>query len=179
MDEIVFYKSEKYPDYRFSKDGRVFTKYNSEVWREMKPLESKTKAYLRLDLKDKNGVFKKRLVHRVIAETFIPNPDELPCINHKDENPRNNSVENLEWCTWQYNNLYGTHFEKSIQGFLNASKRRRISIIGISENNEKVYFESESHAAKVLGRGKTTIRRHLKSKRPCVGYVLYREEEVI
>lgn len=46
-------------------------------------------------------------VHRLVAKVFIPNPDNLPCINHKDENPLNNRVENLEWCTQSYNLSYG------------------------------------------------------------------------
>lgn len=45
-------------------------------------------------------------VHRLVAQTFIPNPDNLPLVNHKDENPYNNRVDNLEWCTNQYNCQY-------------------------------------------------------------------------
>lgn len=55
----------------------------------------------------KNGKGKMRLVHRLVAEAFIPNRDNLPFINHKDENPSNNNVDNLEWCTPKYNVSYG------------------------------------------------------------------------
>ncbi len=51
-------------------------------------------------------------LHRLVAIAFIPNPQNLPCINHKDENPSNNTVENLEWCSYKYNNNYGTFKEK-------------------------------------------------------------------
>lgn len=60
-------------------------------------------------LLSKDGVKKRRHVHRLVAQAFIPNPDDLPQINHKDENPINNCVDNLEWCTAKYNNNYGNH----------------------------------------------------------------------
>ena len=55
-----------------------------------------------------NGISKKESVHRLVALAFIPNPDNLPEINHKDENKQNNRVDNLEWCDRKYNNTYGT-----------------------------------------------------------------------
>lgn len=68
-------------------------------------------GYSITDLKE-NGEKKTCYVHRLVARAFIDNPCNLPCINHKDENKRNNCVENLEWCTAQYNNRYGMHNER-------------------------------------------------------------------
>ena len=59
-----------------------------------------------------NGKIKKYLVHRLVAQAFIPNPDNLPEVNHKDENPGNNNVTNLEWCDHSYNINYGTRKDK-------------------------------------------------------------------
>lgn len=51
-------------------------------------------------------------IHRLVAKAFIPNPNNYPVINHKDENKQNNKVDNLEWCTIKYNNNYGTVKER-------------------------------------------------------------------
>ena len=56
----------------------------------------------------KNGIYKRYLIHRLVATAFIENPKNLPEVNHRDENKENNRVENLEWCDHRYNINYGS-----------------------------------------------------------------------
>ena len=63
----------------------------------------------------KNGKHKNYYVHRLVAEAFIPNSYNLPQVNHRDENKLNNNVDNLEWCTNEYNHNYGTINERISQ----------------------------------------------------------------
>ena len=111
-------------------------KYINEIWRPIKGYEglyevsnlgrvksirfgkekimsSKAKGnkYLKIML-CKNKTYKRFYIHRLVAQAFIPNPDNLPQVNHKDENPQNNIVTNLEWCDAKYNNSYGTARER-------------------------------------------------------------------
>ena len=71
-------------------------------------------GYLRVCLQ-KNGIKTNFLVHRLVAEAFIPNPDNLPQVNHKDEDKTNNIYTNLEWCTASYNTNFGTCIERRIK----------------------------------------------------------------
>lgn len=80
----------------------------------LSPGKTNKLGYLQVAL-CKNGSIKHKLVYRLVAEVFIPNPDNLPQVNHKDENPLNNCVDNLEWCTSEYNINYGTRTQRAIE----------------------------------------------------------------
>ena len=83
-------------------------KYWLQKGKILKPFQQKS-GYLNVDLSNGHSKSHKYRVHRLVAQTFIPNPNNLPCVNHKDENPQNNKVLNLEWCDYRYNNNYGNH----------------------------------------------------------------------
>ena len=74
--------------------------------RILRPATDKN-GYLYVDLY-KDGKRKTYKVHRLVAQAFIPNPHSLPEVNHKNEDKTDNRVENLEWCTQEYNINYGT-----------------------------------------------------------------------
>ena len=95
--------------YMISDDGQVYS-----VWaKRFMKLETNWQGYKRVSL-FKNDKKKHFSIHRLVAEAFIPNPNNLPEVNHKDEDKGNNKVENLEWCDKQYNSLYGTWIQRTI-----------------------------------------------------------------
>lgn len=67
----------------------------------------------------KNSITKTFKAHRLVAQSFIPNPNNLPMINHKDEDKTNNTVYNLEWCDAKYNTNYGTSIKRRSSKMIN------------------------------------------------------------
>lgn len=109
-------------------------------------------GYMSVRLK-KNGKGKTLSVHRLIAKTFIPNPSNLPCVNHKDENPSNNCVDNLEWCTRKYNSNYGncrSKISKALSGRNNAIRYKAVLQYDLDGNFIQEY-KSVKEANKKLG----------------------------
>lgn len=72
-------------------------------------------GYKWIGLRDGSPIKKQFYIHRLVAQAFIPNPNNLPQVNHKDGNTKNNCVDNLEWCTANYNLSYGDRHEKEIK----------------------------------------------------------------
>ena len=93
----------------------------------------------------KNCKRKNCLIHRLVAETFIPNPNNLPCVNHIDEDKSNNKVDNLEWCSYKYNSNYGTCKTRSVL-------KRLKPVIQYTKEGEFIKeWRSISEAEKTIG----------------------------
>lgn len=105
---------EGYEGYQVSSLGRVKLLDYRQTGKERIMKAGNKKGYLRIGL-CKDGKQKFYRVHRLVATAFIPNPDNLPQVNHKDENKTNNRVENLEWCSAEYNSNYGTRTKRSVE----------------------------------------------------------------
>lgn len=132
-------------------------------YRELRQKYNRFTGYYAVDLR-KGGTCKTHTVHRLVATAFLPNPEGLPYVNHRDEDKTNNSVENLEWCTSQYNNLYSSH-----------KRRKRIKAYTV-DGELLATFESESTAASMLGVAKSAVSQAVKGRRnTCAGLILVME----
>ena len=138
--------------YQVSNFGRVrsYDKLSKNRWgyknlrkgKILKPIVG-TKGYLMVFLYDSNGKSKIHRIHRLVADAFIPNPHNYPQVNHKDENKQNNFVwinedgsvdlekSNLEWCTNDYNNHYGTRKDR-------AKSKMKGKLINRSDMSKKI-----------------------------------------
>ena len=99
--------------YQVSNMGRIKSLGNNKTRKEkILSLKPSNNGYIKVYL-CKNGKQKPFSVHRLVAQAFLPNPDNLPEVNHIDENKENNHVKNLEWCDRKYNMTYGTRNERA------------------------------------------------------------------
>ena len=128
------------PIYQISTLGRV-KRITSDGERIIKPFRKHGYLYVGLC---KNGKQKHFRLNRLVAEAFIPNPDNLPAVNHKDEDKTNNQVNNLEWCTPKYNTNYGTRNQK-------ISKAVSKAVIGYDDQGYEEYFNSMTEASNYIG----------------------------
>ena len=141
-----------FPGYQVSNTGKV---RNIKDFRLLGQQLNKAGYYivnLRKDLESYTC-----LVHRLVAIAFLPNPDNLPIVNHKDENTINPNVENLEWCTAEYNVNYGTAIEraketKAKNKLLEQAKQAAKIIEDKKDKTKKVYTKGIDYSDFVFSR---------------------------
>jgi hypothetical protein len=145
--------------YQISSEGRVKSLGNNKNRKEKILNGRKNRGgYLIVSL-CKEGKGKNYLIHRLVANAFLPNPNNLPEVNHKDENPKNNCVENLEWCDRYYNNNYGKHNEK-------IAKAKSIPVIQFSKTGDFIRrWNSAKEVEMELGFDSSSVTACCKGKR--------------
>ena len=151
-----------YENYAISTYGRL--RKNNKI---IKPIKC-SNGYLEYALWH-NGKRKVVLAHRLVAEHFIDNIDNLPEVNHKDENKNNNNVHNLEWCTSKYNSNYGSRNKKCRDCNKNSFK----NVVQYDLNGRFVNkFECIADAARAVNGDSSFISRTCKGlSKTAYGYV--------
>lgn len=140
MEEVWKYVEGWEDRYMVSNTGKVYSKLSNLIKKT-----AYTNDGYEVIMLARNGKQFGTFVHRLVAKAFIPNPDNLPIINHKDENPSNNNVDNLEWCTYSYNNTYNNVHIK------NSEKMERPVYQYDSNGNFVNKYNSVRKAAKLIG----------------------------
>ena len=154
-----------FPNYLVNEFGEVFSKK-----RKMKKRKTGTdkQGYETVSLWN-NGKTRLLKVHRIVAEAFIPNPNNYPIINHKDLNKKNNHVDNLEWCTYSYNNSYGG--DKSPISTMATARSK--SVVQIKNGMIVAIYKSASEAQRKTGIWQSNISKcclHQKKFNSAGGY---------
>ena len=139
-----------YDNYSVSNTGLV---RNDDTGKLLKP--QKTRGYYYVHLK-RCGKLKNKYIHRLVAQAFIPNPENKPQINHIDGNPQNNCVSNLEWCTQSENILHRYRVlgkKPNMEAAINMCKKKVVCV----ETGE--IFESAAVAGRVFEISPSCITR--------------------
>ena len=157
---------EGFENYLIYDDGRVWSIKRSRFLKQ----ETKKDGYLRVGLYKNDKIYHK-YIHRLVAEAFISNPNNLPEVNHKDENKENNNVDNLEWMTSLDNTNYGTCIQRRTEKLINNIGKSKM-VLQYDKNMNKIdAFPSIKEAERQTGLANTNIGLACReTHRTCGGY---------
>ena len=158
--------------YEVSNLGRVKSlKYGKE--KILKPGRTH-KGYLHVNL-CKDGKAKHSNVHRLVAEAFIPNPNNLQTINHKDENKLNNAADNLEWMSLKDNCNYGTRNKRVAEAQINDPKKsNQVQMFDKQTGELLATFPSTHEAERITGIAHQSISKCCNGKKKSAGGYIWR-----
>lgn len=187
--------------YEVSSEGRIKSiNYYGKCGERIRSCSIRSDGYVSIHL-NKDGKGKTKLVHRIVAEAFLPNPNNLEMINHKNEDRSDNRVENLEWCSRSYNQLYSIklHEERkmlfaknfkgrngkavssfTIKGIPHTHKRKVIqkdkegNVIKIFNNPSEASAETNIDSGKIIGACNRNTRENpirKRAKSTAKGYI--------
>lgn len=152
--------------YEVSDKGRVKSRKRGKEM-VLTPIRG-SDGYLHVKLY-KDGKVKNLLVHRLVAGAFIPNPNNLETVNHKDEVKSNNLASNLEWMSIKDNNNYGTHNKR-----VGEALSKQICMLDKSTGNLLATFPSTVEAARVTGINRCNIGSCCQGKHKSAGGYIWR-----
>lgn len=156
----------EFPNYCITDDGQVFNSLGDRI----KTVINKGNGYEQVHLcRDGKGYVRK--IHRLVAEAFIPNPDNLPQVNHKDGNKLNNNVSNLEWCTQSHNIKHSIAtglLDNSIGSRANAEKYGK-SVVCIQDGYIVARYINVNEASKQTGINRANITSCCHGRRKTAG----------
>ena len=159
-----------FDNYSVSLDGRVI---NNTTGKCKQPTDNHTgNGYLYVDLY-KNGKRSRKYIHRLVAEAYIPNPLNLPYVNHIDGNPKNNNYKNLEWCTARQNVEHANEILGVMNGYkiANQKRRKKVKQIDAVTQKEIAVFESIREAERQTGINSSYISQICRGKfKQCFGH---------
>ena len=167
---MIWKQSLRYPKYEGSPEGLI---RNGKTKLILKPRVSNS-GYLTVNLYDENGKNHTVLVHRFVAEIFIPNPNNFPQINHLDENKLNNNILNLAWVTSQENMNYNNRYERAMNTRkAGSTKTRPMPVLQYSKNGIFIKeYPSITEAERQTGNHSSNICKALKGiYNTCGGYI--------
>lgn len=165
--EEIWKPIEGYPGYEISNLGRIKS-FRQNAKGKITYGNKDKKGYLTKALYDTDGFPKTFKVHRLVAQAFIPNPDNLPQVNHKDEDKTNNCITNLEWCDNEYNSKYGTRLQRVSEANRCCPTTSK-GIYSVDKNGNKEFFDSIGETERQLGLNHSNIVRTLKGRSKTCG----------
>ena len=133
------------------KDGKIVFHEGQLIKQEIK----RDKYHRVMLYKNCKGIH--HYVHRLLALTYIPNPNNYQCVNHKDCNRENNNLNNLEWCTIEYNSQSINTTRNFGQIYLDSKKKSYIADYTSNKERHRKYFKTEEEARAWLENEKNNI----------------------